>query len=409
MQQPLLDCQSLELAIRCFTRSSSFEQPYACAAAAARALTTALRSLTLGASRAATAESGLIRCSSTSTVGVAELQMLRQLPPQRLLSLLLSCLKLAGTSVWEDTQQQQQQQQQQDWLPLRLSTQTAAACVTDCIKLQRVLLRRLTAASGSSSSSSSTVSAAAAAYTASLQEQQLLAVVVARGACMIAECIIAAAAAGAAGNDNRGSVDGSSSSSHERSSDSSSSRQALLQMLTDNTDKVRQVLDACWSSLSWLRSFLSALQMPGTDAAAGAAVLQPLLQQQEQLQREFNAAAKRLPDEQQDAIDAENTGSSISSSSRKAEYAQLRSEVAGQLPRLAEQLIEVADAVCAELPVPLCCNNPSCRSFGSVSELQLVGGKGSICSRCRWVLVRLHLQASTAAAAAVDCWTFLQL
>jgi hypothetical protein len=310
---------------------------------------------------------------------VAELQMLRQLPLQRLLSLLLSCLKLAGTSVWE-----QQQQQQQNWLPLRLSTQTAAACVTACIKLQWVLLRRLTAAFGSSSSS--TASAAAAAYTASLQEQQLLAVVVARGARMIAECILAAAAAGAAGSDSRGSADGSSSSSsssnHERSSDNSSSRQALLQMLTDNTDKVRQVLETCWSSLSWLRSFLSALQMPGMDAAAGAAVLQPLLQQQEELQQEAWAVAKLLPDEEQDAIDAENTSSSISSS-RIAECAQLRSEVAGQLPRLAERLIVVADAVCAELPVPLCCNNPSCRSFGCVSELQLVGGKGSICSRCR--------------------------
>jgi hypothetical protein len=380
VQQPLLVCQTLEVAVRSFVASAINKEWCGFGAAVALALTTAVQQLTTLAATPAAAEAGGTTCGA-SLVGVAELQMLRQLPLQRLLSLLLSCMKLASTSVatWGDGQQQNGQQQ--DGQPLHLSVQVAAACVGTCVKLQLVLLPQLSAAaeavsgsSSSSSSSSSTTSAAVADATASVQEQQLLAVVVARGMRVVADCILAAAAAGATGSDD------------------SNGCQWLLQIWGD---KMRGVLVTCRSSLLWLRSdMLPALQLPGADAAAGAAVLQPLLQQQEQLQLEVEAALNLLPDEEQVASDAASTRSSSSSSgssssssgSSTAEvYAQQKYEVAGKLPSLAEQLVTVADAVCAQLPAPLCCNNPSCRSLECVSELQLVGGKGNICSRCRCV------------------------
>jgi hypothetical protein len=50
-----------------------------------------------------------------------------------------------------------------------------------------------------------------------------------------------------------------------------------------------------------------------------------------------------------------------------------------------QQLVQLGQALCAQLPVPLCCNNPGCVELRGASEQQLVAGKGSVCSRCRWV------------------------
>jgi hypothetical protein len=52
---------------------------------------------------------------------------------------------------------------------------------------------------------------------------------------------------------------------------------------------------------------------------------------------------------------------------------------------LGKQLVRVGEALCAQLPVPLCCNNPGCLQLFGASEQQLVEGKGSVCSTCRWV------------------------
>jgi hypothetical protein len=48
-------------------------------------------------------------------------------------------------------------------------------------------------------------------------------------------------------------------------------------------------------------------------------------------------------------------------------------------------LVALGEALCAQFPLPHCCNNPGCVELRGASELQLVGGKGCVCSRCRWV------------------------
>jgi hypothetical protein len=63
--------------------------------------------------------------------------------------------------------------------------------------------------------------------------------------------------------------------------------------------------------------------------------------------------------------------------------AQLPAAAAAKLPGFGGQLVECAEALCAQLPVPLCCNNPGCSALFGASELQLVGGRGSVCSRCK--------------------------
>jgi hypothetical protein len=51
--------------------------------------------------------------------------------------------------------------------------------------------------------------------------------------------------------------------------------------------------------------------------------------------------------------------------------------------RLAMQLQEVGEAICAKVPVPYMCNNPRCTCMDGASELQLVGGKACVCGGCR--------------------------
>jgi hypothetical protein len=48
-----------------------------------------------------------------------------------------------------------------------------------------------------------------------------------------------------------------------------------------------------------------------------------------------------------------------------------------------QQLVQFGAALCAQLPVPLCCNNPGCEKSSGASEQLLVAGKGSVCSRCK--------------------------
>jgi hypothetical protein len=57
--------------------------------------------------------------------------------------------------------------------------------------------------------------------------------------------------------------------------------------------------------------------------------------------------------------------------------------VAAVLPGIAERLTALGEALCAQFPLPHCCNNLDCVKLRGASELQLVGGKGGVCSRCR--------------------------
>jgi hypothetical protein len=63
---------------------------------------------------------------------------------------------------------------------------------------------------------------------------------------------------------------------------------------------------------------------------------------------------------------------------------KLPQRVAAAAMQLGQPLVQFSEALCAQLPVPLCCNNPGCVELRGASEQQLVAGKGSVCSRCRW-------------------------
>jgi hypothetical protein len=51
--------------------------------------------------------------------------------------------------------------------------------------------------------------------------------------------------------------------------------------------------------------------------------------------------------------------------------------------RLADAFTSLGSALCAALPTKFACNHPACASCDQLSEQQLVGGKGSVCSGCR--------------------------
>uniref|UniRef100_A0A383WEM8 phytol kinase n=1 Tax=Tetradesmus obliquus TaxID=3088 RepID=A0A383WEM8_TETOB len=50
---------------------------------------------------------------------------------------------------------------------------------------------------------------------------------------------------------------------------------------------------------------------------------------------------------------------------------------------LPQQLRAFAQAVAGRIPLSSACNNPGCVSLAQRSELLLVGGKRSVCSRCK--------------------------
>jgi hypothetical protein len=98
------------------------------------------------------------------------------------------------------------------------------------------------------------------------------------------------------------------------------------------------------------------------------------------------------------AVGCDSTSSSSSDSGRQqravavardaeplSAFTQLLVELvhSGQLQQLATAFQEAGVALCQLLPVPWCCNNPACQSMAGDSELQLVGGKGSICGGCK--------------------------
>jgi hypothetical protein len=119
-------------------------------------------------------------------------------------------------------------------------------------------------------------------------------------------------------------------------------------------------------------------QQPGVSAAAAAAAadtldkdghLQALLTQYgpvlDELERKTLAVCK-----------AENA------TCRTQQEQLQRASIAGGA-QLLQQVMHLAEGVCAGLPLRHCCNNPGCVNLGGLSEAGLVAGAGSRCSRCR--------------------------
>jgi hypothetical protein len=139
-------------------------------------------------------------------------------------------------------------------------------------------------------------------------------------------------------------------------------------------------------AVGWLAPVLAAVQLPGAagSEAACAAARQQLMQLQGRLQQDL-----------QDAVGKLGAGSSsIGSGEQTAgqpwvDDDALATIVAAALPSIAQQMVVFGHALCTQVPLPYCCNNPGCTELRGASELQLVGGKGCVCARCRWVFDEL--------------------
>jgi hypothetical protein len=125
------------------------------------------------------------------------------------------------------------------------------------------------------------------------------------------------------------------------------------------------------------------VQLPGAAASeqACAAARQQLMQLQGRLQQDLQDAVVAL----------DSSGGSSRAASHNAEPAaaaasDLPPAVAAALPDLAQKMVVFGHALCAQFPLPYCCNNPGCTELQGASELQPVGGKGCVCARCRWVM-----------------------
>jgi hypothetical protein len=156
------------------------------------------------------------------------------------------------------------------------------------------------------------------------------------------------------------SVAGDSSDDVDSSSSSSSS-------------SVEKLLQQCGEATAWLATNLeaAAAAVAGAKAPSGAPAAA--------------AAAARVQElaQQGQEVAAALTAYTSSSSSSTAAGSVLEAAAAVMTGDLGQQLQRFAAGVCALLPVRLCCNSPLCYNMGKVSELQLAGGKGTICSACK--------------------------
>jgi hypothetical protein len=147
-----------------------------------------------------------------------------------------------------------------------------------------------------------------------------------------------------------------------------------------NTAEASDVLGDCRRAVCHLGTTLPAVELPGGPASEQgcAAARQQLLQLQAGLQQDLDAMV----------LDNTAAGSNSSSGSGSGAASAGKGSTAldmAAVPGLAQQLVALGGALCAQLPLQYCCNNPGCVELRGASELQLVGGKGSVCSRCRWV------------------------
>jgi hypothetical protein len=165
-----------------------------------------------------------------------------------------------------------------------------------------------------------------------------------------------------------------------------------------------------WSD--WSRSIASFLQQPAAQLPGGAgsdkacaAAKQKLLLLQRRLDKRLQAAAVLLAGTEAATAAGKSSSSSSNSSSGTTvgSSAQACTSVAASGSGGAEaerQLIVITSRATAmpgvlqagralalvlvtQCPLPYCCNNPGCVELRGARELQLVGGKGTVCSRCR--------------------------
>jgi hypothetical protein len=147
-----------------------------------------------------------------------------------------------------------------------------------------------------------------------------------------------------------------------------------------------EVLQGCQAGVEFVQGLLPVAVLPGT-AEARDSMQQKLVLDLQKLTRAMAAMQTRTAAAATDAATAcaasdDNNNSSSSNDNNRGVLPAMTRHLLG----LGQQLVACGEALAALCPVPLCCNNPGCVELLGASELQLVAGKGSQCSLCRWVL-----------------------
>jgi hypothetical protein len=145
---------------------------------------------------------------------------------------------------------------------------------------------------------------------------------------------------------------------------------------------------------------LPAVELPGGPGSeqACAAARQQLLQLQGRLQQDLQDALAMLGSASSGSSgggtksagvvtgDCDSCSDVVAAGSAPDQLQQSdSSDLGAAAAAVAQQMVALGEALCAQLPLAHCCNNPGCVELRGASELQLVGGKGCVCSRCRWV------------------------
>jgi hypothetical protein len=151
----------------------------------------------------------------------------------------------------------------------------------------------------------------------------------------------------------------------------------------------------CSAKLEWLGQELQSVELfggPGSEWGRAAA-RQQLLQLQSDLQQglqdavvrsSINSIISTTTSASSSDSDSSRDGAGAGQADNGLQQIIINSDdLVAALPAIAQQMVALGEALCAQLPLPHCCNHPGCVELRGASELQLVGGKSCVCSRCR--------------------------
>jgi hypothetical protein len=354
-QRPLLTCKVLELALRANNTADA-------SAFAAKTIMSVAK-----------------LCLDAPATAAADQEQVRQV-----FALSLSCLKLAAAQCCREQQLQAHQQKE-------LGVITSAAVLT-ALGLERIAQKEqhIPGAAGGDSSgsssgndsgsggsevdsdsdsddSSSSSSSSRSGYAGDLPAgiSSMLVVLVARSLLLAARPELRTGAGPAAAAAAAGEATAASSSS--------SAAAPALQITAAAAMLRGGIKDGAY----WLARVLPAVELPG-----GAAASEPAKQQLLQL---LDRLLQELQDSRQLSrlTHARRRYNGSTAAVKPTGEQHIDAAAAATLEMLADQAKALGEALCAQLPLAHCCNNPGCVELRGASELQLVGGKGCVCSRCR--------------------------
>jgi hypothetical protein len=122
---------------------------------------------------------------------------------------------------------------------------------------------------------------------------------------------------------------------------------------------------------------------PGAGPLLGIAAGAAGQHQQQQLSEDLQELLACIPAVKAAVKAVQSSESAVKDEGAAQDSSSCCAATSALLLDLGQRLVCCGDALAALCPVPLCCNNPGCVELRGSSEQQLVGGKGTLCSKCR--------------------------